>query len=100
MGGHATHDEAEARATFPPDLFAYWGRRDPVGLYEEYLAAQGIARERLESIENEVIATVDAAAERAAEGRAERMPVAEQVFASDGPRQPALAARLAIMEGR
>jgi len=23
MGGHATHDEAEARTTFPSELFAY-----------------------------------------------------------------------------
>ena len=100
MGGHATHDEAEARATFPAELFAYWGRRDPIGLYEEFLAAQGISREQLGSIENDVSSSVDAAAERAADGRAERMPVADQVFANDGPRQPGLAARLAAMEGR
>jgi TPP-dependent pyruvate/acetoin dehydrogenase alpha subunit len=37
MGGHATHDEREARATFDPQLFAYWGKRDPVGLFETYL---------------------------------------------------------------
>ncbi|HKG21569.1 MAG TPA: thiamine pyrophosphate-dependent dehydrogenase E1 component subunit alpha, partial [Blastocatellia bacterium] len=34
MGGHATHDEREARATFPPELFAHWGKRDPIGLFE------------------------------------------------------------------
>jgi TPP-dependent pyruvate/acetoin dehydrogenase alpha subunit len=100
MGGHATHDEAEARATFPAELFAHWGRRDPIGLYEEFLAAQGISRDRLDSIENDVISSVDAAAERAAEGRAQRMPVADQVFANDGLRQPGLAARLAAMESR
>src|SRR5690606_41813721 len=33
MGGHATHDEAEARRTFAPELFRYWGARDPIGLY-------------------------------------------------------------------
>ena len=98
IGGHATHDEAEARATFPADLFAYWGQRDPIGLYEEYLVEREIARDRLESIEKEVSAQVDEAAERAAEGRTERMPVAEQVFANDGPRQPGLAARLAKMQ--
>jgi TPP-dependent pyruvate/acetoin dehydrogenase alpha subunit len=32
MGGHATHDEAEARATFAAELFESWGRRDPIGL--------------------------------------------------------------------
>lgn len=38
MGGHATHDVREARATLDPELFARWGRRDPVGLFEEHLA--------------------------------------------------------------
>ena len=37
MGGHATHDEREARATFDSTLFTYWGKRDPIGLYETYL---------------------------------------------------------------
>ncbi|MDT8436390.1 MAG: thiamine pyrophosphate-dependent dehydrogenase E1 component subunit alpha [Gemmatimonadota bacterium] len=37
MGGHATHDQREARALLPPEAFAAWGRRDPVGLYEELL---------------------------------------------------------------
>ncbi len=38
MGGHATHDEREAREMLDASLFARWGRRDPIGLYEEYLA--------------------------------------------------------------
>jgi TPP-dependent pyruvate/acetoin dehydrogenase alpha subunit len=37
MGGHATHDEREARATFAPELFEHWGKRDPIGLYEVFL---------------------------------------------------------------
>src|SRR5258708_32062816 len=37
MGGHATHDEREARATFDSELFSYWGKRDPIGVYETYL---------------------------------------------------------------
>ena len=41
MGGHATHDEREARQMMSPDSFLEWGRRDPVGMYEEYLAALG-----------------------------------------------------------
>src|SRR5262249_36585749 len=32
MGGHATHDEREARNTFQSELFQYWGKRDPIGL--------------------------------------------------------------------
>ncbi len=39
MGGHATHDEAEARHLFPKAVFEKWGRRDPVGVYEEWLVA-------------------------------------------------------------
>src|SRR3989449_9188105 len=42
MGGHATHDEREARDTFPAALFEHWGKRDPIGMYEEYLKADGI----------------------------------------------------------
>lgn len=41
MGGHATHDEAEARRAFPPEVFAHWGRRDPIGLYETWLVESG-----------------------------------------------------------
>ena len=37
MGGHATHDEREARATFDAQLFEQWGKRDPIGLFETYL---------------------------------------------------------------
>lgn len=39
MGGHATHDEAEARTLFPKSVFEKWGRRDPIGIYEEWLVA-------------------------------------------------------------
>lgn len=41
MGGHATHDEREAREMMSPELFRQWGRRDPVGTYEQYLAELG-----------------------------------------------------------
>lgn len=37
MGGHATHDEREARAMFSASLFEKWGKRDPIGLFENYL---------------------------------------------------------------
>ncbi len=66
MGGHATHDEREARETFPPELFETWGRRDPVGLYEAWLTAdRGVAPDVLEGIEAEVTAEMDAAADEA-----------------------------------
>jgi TPP-dependent pyruvate/acetoin dehydrogenase alpha subunit len=80
MGGHATHDEREARATFPAELFTQWGRRDPIGLYEAWLEGEGIARDRLERIEADVAAEVDAAAEEALRGREARMPAPESVL--------------------
>lgn len=74
MGGHATHDEREARATLPAELFATWGRRDPVGLYEEFLKAEGVAAGRLADIEAEVTAEVERAAEEALAARANVPP--------------------------
>ena len=73
MGGHATHDEREARDTFPAEWFAAWGQRDPIGLYEEYLKSRGWPARRLEDIEAAVTAEVERAAEEAVAGR-ERMP--------------------------
>jgi TPP-dependent pyruvate/acetoin dehydrogenase alpha subunit len=96
MGGHATHDEAEARRTFPDELFGAWGRRDPVGLYEEWLVGRGVPRDRLAQVEAQVGAEVTAAAERALEGREARMPSggqAEFQGISAGVRQPGLAHR-------
>jgi TPP-dependent pyruvate/acetoin dehydrogenase alpha subunit len=92
MGGHATHDEAEARRTFPPKLFTQWGRRDPIGLYEAYLETAGIARTHLEEIEASVIAEIDAAAERALAGKAQ-LPTPDPAW----QRQPGLSHRLAEM---
>ena len=77
MGGHATHDEHEARIVLPESLFAYWGARDPIGLYEEFLKEEGISGEQLEGVENAVMAEVDAAADEALESRKERMPLGE-----------------------
>jgi TPP-dependent pyruvate/acetoin dehydrogenase alpha subunit len=79
MGGHATHDEREARETFPRELFERWGRRDPIGLYEEYLKAQDVGAEELEAMEARVVAEVDAAAEAALADR-DRLPVPESAL--------------------
>jgi len=76
MGGHATHDEREARDTFPAALFKSWGKRDPVGLYEEYLKEEGIKAKRLGEIEAEITAVVAKAAEEAIASR-EKMPKGE-----------------------
>ena len=76
MGGHATHDEREARETFPAELFAKWGKRDPVGLYEEYLKDEGVKAKQLEEIEAEVTAAVAKAAAEAIASR-DKMPSGE-----------------------
>ncbi len=79
MGGHATHDEREARETFPAELFDHWGKRDPVGMFESYLRSRGVAQETLEEIEGEVTREMDAAADDALESR-DRIPPPEQAL--------------------
>ncbi|HUG40540.1 MAG TPA: thiamine pyrophosphate-dependent dehydrogenase E1 component subunit alpha [Longimicrobiales bacterium] len=96
MGGHATHDEAEARRTFHPDLFEHWGRRDPIGLYEEWLKGRGVAESTLAEIEAEITAAIEAAAEAARSSREGLMPEpssAELEGFSEG-RQPGVAWRV------
>lgn len=99
MGGHATHDEREARSTFDASLFEYWGRRDPVGLFETYLIEGTLdlesgkrlrrtdkMRERnteiLRQVEERVTQEIDQAIEEALESRRSRNPLPES--AGDG----------------
>ncbi|HUL49311.1 MAG TPA: thiamine pyrophosphate-dependent dehydrogenase E1 component subunit alpha [Gemmatimonadales bacterium] len=88
MGGHATHDEREARATFPAELFVQWGLRDPIGLYEEYLKGDGTSESDLQNVEAEVTAEVDAAAQDALASRAQ-LPdpqrLVDRVYAGTSP---------------
>jgi TPP-dependent pyruvate/acetoin dehydrogenase alpha subunit len=94
MGGHATHDEREARETFDAELFEYYGARDPIGLFEAYLIegtmdlASGRRLRRTESLrqrnteilaqaEAHIIAEVEQAAEDALKSSRERLPVPE-----------------------
>jgi TPP-dependent pyruvate/acetoin dehydrogenase alpha subunit len=74
MGGHATHDEREARATFPAEWFAAWGRRDPVGLYESHLMERGIPADRLAEVEAAVEAEIEAAEAEALASREGAVP--------------------------
>ena len=74
MGGHATHDEGESRKILPDEDFVYWGKRDPVGMYEAYLGEAELSLsetlsnyEVLEQAEREVEAEVDAAEKKALE---------------------------------
>ncbi|HKY32467.1 MAG TPA: thiamine pyrophosphate-dependent dehydrogenase E1 component subunit alpha [Candidatus Polarisedimenticolia bacterium] len=70
MGGHATHDEAEARSMFPPETFAHWGLRDPIGMYETWLTEdRGLDPAALSRIEDQVTREVEAAAEAALAAR-------------------------------
>jgi 2-oxoisovalerate dehydrogenase E1 component len=94
MGGHATHDEREARKTLAPHLFEYWGKRDPIGMYESYLterdlnletgkrepASEGLRQSNaqvLRRAEERVIAEVERAAEAALASARTRMPKPE-----------------------
>lgn len=85
MGGHATHDEREARETFSPELFTKWGKRDPIGLYEEYLKEEGISAKVLDEQERDVTEQVERAAADALASR-DKMPegakALEGVYAS------------------
>lgn len=112
MGGHATHDEREARATFSAELFKHWGKRDPIGLFETYLIEGALdlesnrrsdksddLRERnrqvLMSAEQRVVDEIERAAEEALASARTRMPRPESaatgVYADEtsGVKQPA-----------
>jgi pyruvate dehydrogenase E1 component alpha subunit len=89
MGGHATHDVAEGRRTFPPGLFEYWGRRDPIGMYEEFLVGAAVElggdgdtrgtrnRDALHRVEAAVSEEVEGAADAALASRESRMPAGD-----------------------
>ncbi len=80
MGGHATHDEREARETLDARLFEEWGRRDPVGLFEAFLLEEGIASAALEEIEDEASRAVEDAAERALASRGDAPPPERAIY--------------------
>ena len=89
MGGHATHDEAEARAILSEEQFRHWGLRDPIGTFEAYLIndgppldggeSTGKARKEansrfLEESETRVLAEIEAAEQEALRSYKTRMP--------------------------
>jgi TPP-dependent pyruvate/acetoin dehydrogenase alpha subunit len=93
MGGHATHDQGESRAILPEADFAHWGKRDPIGMYESYLAESPVElaasrsnRETLERAEAEVETEIAEAEREALESRERSKPDAATqtvgVFAS------------------
>jgi TPP-dependent pyruvate/acetoin dehydrogenase alpha subunit len=74
MGGHATHDETEARRIFAPEVFEYWGKRDPIGMYEQYLERHGIPGAVLKETEERVSEEIARAEKEALESREKKMP--------------------------
>jgi TPP-dependent pyruvate/acetoin dehydrogenase alpha subunit len=81
MGGHATHDEAEARQLFDKETFAWWGRRDPIGMYETWLTqSAGVGVDELQRIEDKVTGAIDEAAEAALAARGAVVAGAEEVL--------------------
>jgi len=51
MGGHATHDEREARETVSAALFEHWGKRIQSGCTRNTRRPDGITVKQLEEIE-------------------------------------------------
>jgi TPP-dependent pyruvate/acetoin dehydrogenase alpha subunit len=75
MGGHATHDEREARALFDDEAYTYWGKRDPIGMYETWLMDEGHATAaELEVIETTVLDQIEEAARLAVSRRESHAP--------------------------
>ena len=81
MGGHATHDEGESRQILRPQQFEYWGKRDPIGMYETYLKESDLERspprsnrEALEEAEAEVESEIAQAEQDALASRDSSVP--------------------------
>ena len=80
MGGHATHDEREARNLFDDRVYQYWGARDPIGCYEAWLMGyRGIDPTQLQEIERQVLNEVDEAARFAQSRKQSHAPSADEV---------------------
>jgi TPP-dependent pyruvate/acetoin dehydrogenase alpha subunit len=77
MGGHATHDEREARQIIPPEIFAYWGKRDPIGMYESYLQRHGVRQTALQEVERQVTDEIAIAEKEALNSSQHNMPKPE-----------------------
>lgn len=92
FGGHATHDEAEARAIFSSEDFSDWARREPIGCFESWLrdhrgSAESTLGGQLEQWEAEETSQVETLAENALASKDHAPPDPGQmlgdVFAGD-----------------
>ena len=80
MGGHATHDEREARGLFDKDVYQYWGARDPIGCYEAWLKKyRDVSETELEDIEKRVTQEVEDAARFAQARKLSHAPSVEEL---------------------
>lgn len=77
MGGHATHDEADARRVLGAAPFAAWAPRDPIALCEARLVARGVGVGMLADAAADAAREVDVGVAEALESRAARMPRGE-----------------------
>lgn len=68
--GHAQHDPAEY---VPKEMRAYWEARDPIALYEKFLAAEKL---------------LDAAGKKEIDDKLEKLLAAEREFAENSPMPP------------
>src|SRR5215470_6649066 len=69
--GHAQHDPAEY---VPKEMRAYWEARDPIALYEKFLAAEKL---------------LDLAGKKEIDGKLDTLLAAEREFAENSPMPPA-----------
>jgi TPP-dependent pyruvate/acetoin dehydrogenase alpha subunit len=97
MGGHATHDEAEGRAIARPEDLAHWGRRDPIGVYEEWLVRSGRDLAAAMNDDGTIGSETGAAANGASKKPATSRSTARQAQA-DGDDRATLDANRAVLE--
>ena len=73
------HIAGNALIIFGPEVFEYWGKRDPIGMYETYLERQRITRSTLAETEQSVVEEIAKAEKEAIASRDTNMPRAETV---------------------
>jgi TPP-dependent pyruvate/acetoin dehydrogenase alpha subunit len=100
MGGHATHDDREARQIFSPEVFAYWGKRDPIGMYESFLQRRGIRQAAMESVESQVVDEIAAAEKEALESFRDKVPKPETAIQGVYASQDEVRAEKSSTQGR
>ncbi|OUU23540.1 MAG: hypothetical protein CBC13_05095 [Planctomycetia bacterium TMED53] len=85
FGGHATHDEAEARAIFSDSDFHQWALKEPIGCYETWLKTVHMSQvtnadEQLAEWESEETSKVEVLAENAVASREHYPPDPDQML--------------------